>query len=90
MAATLHHMDDCLDVVNQWMTSNYMCMNNNKTEFLPVILKIATATVLVVSTVIHIGDVTITASRCVCNLDVVIDHHLVLRNKFRASSVCVH
>ena len=24
LAATLHHMDDCLDVVNMWMISNYM------------------------------------------------------------------
>ena len=62
-------------------------MNNNKTEFLPVILKTATASALVVSSVIHIGDAPITASRCVCNIG---DHHLVLRNNFRASSMCVN
>ena len=33
-------MEDCLDVVNMWMASHYMCMNDNKTEYLPVIPKI--------------------------------------------------
>ena len=69
-------MEDCLDVVNMWMASNYMFMNNNKTEYLPVIPKTATATALVDGSVIRVGDATITASRFVRNLGVVIDHHL--------------
>ncbi|KAK2185064.1 hypothetical protein NP493_246g00027 [Ridgeia piscesae] len=59
-----------------WMASNYMFMNNNKTEYLPVIPKTATATALVDGSVIRVGDATITASRFVRNLGVVIDHHL--------------
>ena len=72
LAATLRRMEDCLDVVNKWMTSNYMSMNNNKTEYLPVIPKTASAAALVDGSV---GDATITASRCVRNLGVVIDRH---------------
>ena len=44
LSATLLRMEDCLYVVKMWMASNYMCMNNNKTEYLPVIPKTAAAT----------------------------------------------
>ena len=57
-----------------WMASNYMCMNNNKTEYLPVIPK--TAAAIVDGSVIRVEDATITASRFVRNLSVVIDRHL--------------
>ena len=74
LGATLRRMDDCLDVVKQWMTSNCLCMNDNKTGYLPVVPK--TAAVLVVDSVIREGDATITASRYVRNLGVIIDRHL--------------
>ena len=51
-------------------------MNNNKTEYLPVIPKTAAATALVDGSVLRVGDATSPASRCVCNLGVVIDRHL--------------
>ena len=69
-------MEDCLDVVNMWMASNYICMKNNKTEYLPVVPKIAAVTALVDGSIIRIGDATITASRFVRNLGVVINRHL--------------
>ena len=47
-----------------------MCMKDNKTEYLPVAPK--TAAALVVDSVIRVGDATITASRHVRNLDVII------------------
>ena len=59
-----------------WMASNYMCMNNNKTEYLPVIPKTVAATALVDGSVIRVGDATITASIFVRNLGVLIDRHL--------------
>ena len=76
LSATLRRMEDCLYVVNIWMASIYMCMNNNKTEYLPVIPKTAAATALVDGSVIRVGDATITVSRFVRNLGVVIDNHL--------------
>jgi len=64
-----------------WMASNYMCMNNNKTEYLPVIAKTAAPTALVDSNVIRVGDATITASRC--------DRHLDLKKQVSSIvSVC--
>ena len=43
------------------MTSNYMCMNNNKLEYLPLITKTAAVAALVDGSVIPVGDATITA-----------------------------
>ena len=60
LATTVRRMEDCWDVVKQWMTSNCLCMNDNKTEYLPVVPK--TASALVDSSVIRVGDVTIIAS----------------------------
>ena len=45
----------CLDV-NKWMASNYMSMNSDKTEYLSVIPKTATAAVPVDGSVICVGD----------------------------------
>ena len=61
LGATLRRMEDCLDVVEQWMTSNSLCMNDSNTEYLPVVPK--TAAAFVVDSVIRVGDATITASR---------------------------
>ena len=89
LSTTLRCMEDCLDVVNMWMASNYMCMNNNKTEYLLVIPKTAAATALVDGSVICVGDATITASRFVRNLGVVIDHHLDFKKQVSSIvSVC--
>ena len=74
LGATLRRMEDCLDVVKQWITSNCLCMNDYKTGYLPVVPKMAAA--LVVNSVIREGDATITASRYVRNLGVIIDRHL--------------
>ena len=76
-------MEDCLDVVNIWLASN------NNTEYLPVIPKTAVATALVEGSVIRVGDATITASRVVRNLDVVIDRHLDFKKQVSSIvSVC--
>ena len=62
---------------------------NNKTEYLPVIPKTAAATALVAGSVIRVGDATITASRFVRNLGVVIDRHLDFKKQVSSMvSVC--
>ena len=64
-------------------------MNNNKTEYLPVILNTAAATALVDGSVIRVGDATITVSRCVRNLGGVIDRHLDFKKQVSSiASVC--
>ena len=85
LTATLRRMKDCLDVVKQWITSNFLCMNDNKTDYLHVVPKMAA--VLVVDSAIHVGDATITASRYVRNFDVIIDRNLYFKEQV-SSIVC--
>ena len=64
-----------------------LCMKNNKTDYLPVLPKMAA--VLVVDSVVHVGDATITASRYVRNLGVIIDTHLDFKKQVSSIvSVC--
>ena len=86
LGATLRRMEDYL-VVKQWMTSNCLCMNVNKTEYLPMVHK--TVAVFVVDSVIRVCDVTITTSRYVRNLGVILDRHLDFKKQVsRIVSVC--
>ena len=70
-------MEDCLDNIKQWMAWNSLCMNDGKTQYLPIAPKAAAA--LVDGSVIRVGVSTITASRCVRNIGVFIDRHLVMK-----------
>ena len=67
-------MEDCLDDIKQWMAWNSMCMNDGRTQYLPIAPKSAAA--LVGGSVICVGVSTITASRCVRNLGVFIHRQL--------------
>ena len=59
----VQQMEDCLDDIKQWMTWNFMCMNDGRTQYLPIVPKSVAA--LVDGSVICVGVSTITASRCV-------------------------
>ena len=50
-----------------------MCMNDGKTQYLPIVPQYAD--VIIDRSVIRVGEVTITASRCVQCLDVGTDMH---------------
>ena len=88
LAAVVQQMEDCLDDIKQWMAWNYMCMNDGKTQHLPIAPKSAAA--LVDGSVIRVGVSTITASRCVRNLGVFIDRHLDIKSKCLKPSVHAH
>ena len=81
LGATLRRFD----VIKQWITSNFLCMNDNKTDYIHVEPKMAA--VLVVDSVIHVGDATITASRYVRNLGVIIDRNFDFKEQV-SSIVC--
>ena len=75
--AAVKQMEDCLDEVNVWMARNFICMNDGKTQYLPIAPKSAGA--IVDKNVIRVGVATITASRCVKCLGVCIDRHLDMK-----------
>ena len=56
-----------------------MCMNDGKTQYVPIVPKSTAA--LVDNSVIRVGVSTITASRCVQNLGVFIDRHLDMKKQ---------
>ena len=72
-------MEECSDDIKQWMAWNSMCMNGDKTQYLPIVPKCAAA--LVDGNVIPVGVSTITASRCVRNIGVFIDRHLYVKKQ---------
>ena len=61
--AAVKQMEDCLDEVNVWVAQNSMCMNDGKTQYLPIVPKSADA--ILDKSVIRVGEATITASLCV-------------------------
>ena len=72
-------MEDCLDDIKQWMAWHSMCMNDGKTQYLPIEPK--SSAELVDGSVIRVGVSTITASRCVRNIGVFIDRHLDVKKQ---------
>ena len=65
-----------------------MCKNDGKTQYLPTASKSAAA--LVDGSVIRVGVSTITASRCVRNLDVFIDRHLDMKKQVSQTVSAAH
>ena len=61
-----------------WIIRNSMCMNDGKTQLFPIVLKSADA--IVDKSMIVVGVVTTTATRCVQCLAVCIDGHLDMKN----------
>ena len=87
MRNVTHVFYDCSELRDISQTSTSVPSYDNKTEYFPVVHK--TAAALVVDSVIRVGDATITSSRYVRNLGLIIDTS-ILRNKCQASSVCAH
>ena len=72
-------MEDCLDEVKVWMARNSLFMNDDKTQYLPIVLKSTDA--IVDKSVIRVDMATITALLCVQCLGVCIDRHLDMKNQ---------
>ena len=80
LPAVVQQIEDCLVDIKQWMAWNYMCMNDSKTQYLPIAPK--SVATLVDGNVIRVCVSTITASRCVRNIGVFIDRHLYMQASF--------
>ena len=64
-----------------------MCMNDGKTQYLPIASKSAAA--LVDGSVIRVGVSIITASRCVRNVGVFIERHLDMKKARVSNRQCM-
>ena len=74
--ASVKQLEDYLKEVKVWMARNSMCMNDGKTQYLPIVPNKKSADAIVDKGVIRDGVVTITASRCVQCFGICIDRHL--------------
>ena len=79
LLAAVKQMEDCLDEVKVWMAWNCMFMNDGKTQYLPIVSKSADA--IVDKSVIRVGVVTITVSRCVQCPGVCIDRQFDMKKQ---------
>ena len=79
LAAVVQQTEDSLDDIKRWMAWNSMCMNDGKTQYLPIVPKSAAA--LVDDSVIRVDVSTTTVSRCVRNFGVFIDRHLDMKKQ---------
>ena len=62
-----------------------MCMNDGKTQYVPIVPKSADA--IVDKSVIRVGVVTVTASRCARCLGVCIDRHLDMKKQVSQTTI---
>ena len=62
-----------------------MCMNDGKTQYVPIVPKSADA--IVDKSVIRVGVVTVTASRCAQCLGVCIDRHLDMKKQVSQTTI---
>ena len=79
MLDAIRRVEACVAEIKNWMALNYLCMNDDKTEFLPVVPK--SAAQLLDNLVIHIGGAVIPAATCVRNLGAYLDRHLDMKTQ---------
>ena len=75
LAEAVHYIEQCVDELNDWMTANLLSMNDNKTQYVPIVPKYA-AWLLDDVILSRICDDTVTAATTVRNIGVHFDHHL--------------
>ena len=75
-ASTIYRLQNCVADLQVWFNENQMIMNDNKTEFIPLVPKRYDK--LIEHSSIIVGKTIITASSTVTNLGVVLDRNLTM------------
>lgn len=70
----MRRLEACICDIREWMTSNYLKLNDGKTEFLPIVP--TSAKHLVEGLTINVGGITVSAVNSVRNLGVHLDKHM--------------
>ena len=85
LSTAVHRTEQCIDELKDWMTANYLQMNDSKSEILPVIPRHKTGTAQGLG--VCVGSDYVTAVRHVKNLGVYLNSFpLILRVK----AACFH
>ena len=87
LSTAVHRIEQCIDELKDWMTANYLQMNDSKSEILPVIPRQRTG--LAHGLRVRVGSDYVTAVRHVKNLGVYLDSHLDMTTQVsRTISTC--
>ena len=87
LSTAVHRIEQCIDELKDWMTANYLQMNDSKSEILPVIPRQRTG--LTHGLRVRVGSDYVTAVRHVKNLGVYLDSHLDMTTQVsRTISTC--
>ena len=87
LSTAVHRIEQCIDELKEWMTSNYLQMNDSKSEILPVIPRHKTA--MTQGLRVRVSSDYVTAVRHVKNLGVYLDRHLDMTTQVsRTISTC--
>ena len=70
----IRRLEECIAEIKTWMTANYLKVNDDKSEFMPVVPR--SAAHLLEGLTISIGEVRVSAVKNVRNLGVYLDCHL--------------
>ena len=73
LSTAVHRIEQCIDELKEWMTSNYLQMNDSKSEILPVIPRHKTDMTLGLR--VRVGSDHVTAVHHVKHLGVYLDRH---------------
>ena len=76
LADATQHLQDCIMEIREWLSSNYLKVNYQKTEFLPIVP--VSAKKLVNKLGISVGGALIQAVNKVKNLGVYLDNHMTM------------
>ena len=72
--SAIRRLQDCIMEIREWLTSNYLKVNDQKTEFLPIVP--VSAKKLIKELSISVGGALIQAVDKVKNLGVYLDNHM--------------
>ena len=87
LSNAVHRIEKCIDELKEWMTTNYLQMNDSKSEILPVIQRHKTN--MTEGLRVRVGSDYVTAVRHVKNLGVYLDRHLDMTTQVhRTISTC--
>ena len=87
LSNAVHRIEKCIDELKEWMSANYLQMNDSKSEILPVIPRHKTN--MTEGLRVRVGSDYVTAVRHVKNLGVYLDRHLDMTTQVsRTISTC--
>ena len=88
LSKTIRHLQDCIIEIQEWLTANYLKVNDQKTEFLPIVL--VSAKKLINKLSVSVGGTLIQDVDQVKNDGVYLDNHMNMSANTSEIVRCCH